>query len=139
MPIISLLLATSIGSATAIPDAVVVAIARDVGSAEKNSFICLTIAEKDPSRKLLSGIQAHVSGYIPGSKCVTRRGVPYVRGTDKRAMLMSILDFSTTGEGAATARISSHFGPLSGGTWSASLKLVNGVWSVESTKTEVIY
>jgi len=139
MPIISLLLATSVALSAEVPDAVVVAIARHSGSADKNSFVCLTVAGEDPSKQLLSDIQQYVSGYVPGSKCVVRRGTPYLRGTNKHAKLMSIADFRTHGEEVATARVSSHFGPLSGGTWSATLKLVDGAWLVESTKIEVIY
>lgn len=139
MLFLSLLVTASAASATPMPQSVAVAIAKDIGHSEKGTVLCLSIDGRDPTQQTLSKISAHAKGYVPSSSCGVKDGSLRHRATNKVGISMSFSNFKMKRDGHATVRVSSYAGPLAGGVWTTNLKLADGVWSVESTKNDVIY
>ena len=139
MPILSLLMATSIATSGSFPDSAVVALVKDIGAGQDGTIFCLRIDGKDPSKALISKIRATSASFRPSSECKSKNNAIRHTPTGKRAAQIWLSDFRLTDKNRAKANISSYAGPLAGGHWSAKLKLVGGVWTVEATRNDVIY
>ena len=139
MPIFSLLMASSLAASGSFPDSAVIAIAKDIGAAKDETILCLRIDGKDPSRALVSKIRAASASFRPGSECKSKNNAIRHTPTGKRAAQIWVSDFRLTDKNRAKAKISSYAGPLAGGHWSAKLRLVDGVWTIEATRNDVSY
>src|SRR6478672_3705275 len=139
MPIFSLLMATSIAASGSFPDSAVVALVQDIGAGQDGTILCLRVDGKDPSKALISKIRATSTSFRPGSECKSKNNAIRHTPTGKRAAQIWLSDFRLTDKNRAKAKISSYAGPLAGGHWSTKLRLVEGVWTIEATRNEVIY
>ena len=128
--IVCLLFLAATGCQTAAPDQAILAVMLHVPPHPRLAA-CLKVSDADPSSALVSAIREKGRAVFPASDC-SKSGWTVLTTSGKEAYFENYGAFTRTGPWSANLRVHSYSNPMHSDVWLYKLRLVDGLWVVES-------
>jgi len=125
-----LLCLVATGCQTTTPDQAVLAVMLHVPPHPRLAA-CLRVMDRDPSTQLLSELRAKGRAVFAGSEC-SKSGWNVLTASGKKAYFEDFGPFTRTSPWGASLRVHSHSNGMHSDVWLFKLRLVDGLWVVES-------